>query len=261
MRRELCRVVVPDSHGEQIDLAARDACLADIKALNPHEVILLGDHLDCAGTFSTHQRSYTNELAESYEDDCNAANRFLDMIQSRAPRAEMHYLEGNHEAHVERWAARTFPSQKDAEVVLERVGPAAILGLKSRGIRYYRRSRMYMGIPLPGTLRLGRCFFVHGISHSRFATYQHLVRFGTNVVHGHTHRAQSAVERSVTSSGFGAWCPGTLAKLQPLYKHTEPTSWTHGYAVQLVQPSGVFLHINIPIVKGRSLLPRAMRAA
>lgn len=253
--RNKVRVIIPDSHGNHIDIAARDAVILDVKSLCPDEIVLLGDHLDCAGTFSTHQRTYTNEMAEAYGDDVDAANEFLDLLQKAAPKCHnWDYLEGNHEQHVERWASRTFQSQKDAENLLEVYGPSASLKLRDRGIRYYKRSTHYYGISIPGTIKRGACFFVHGISHSKHAAAVHLQRFGANVVFGHIHRSQSTVERTVTSDGFGAWCPGTLAKLQPLYKHTEPSSWSHGYGVQFVNPSGQFLHINVPINKGRSLL-------
>ena len=102
------RVAIPDSHGEHIDIPARDACLRDLRSLDPHEIVMLGDHVDAGGTFSAHQRSYTNEMTESYADDTEAANRFLDAIQRAAPRARIYYLEGNHEQHVERWASREF---------------------------------------------------------------------------------------------------------------------------------------------------------
>lgn len=257
----MIRVIVPDSHGAHIDRRARDAFLADLRQLDPDQLVFLGDHVDCAGTFSTHQRTYTNEIPETYEKDCEAANDFLDEAQKRAPRASGWYLEGNHEQHVERWASRQFLNREDAEGLLAVYGPAAVLRLKDRGIRYFRRSEHYMGISIPGCIRLGRCFFVHGISHSKHAAAVHLARFGANVVFGHIHRSQSVVERSVTSNGFGAWCPGTLAKLQPLYKHTEPSSWSHGYAVQFVNKSGQFLHINVPILNGRSLLMQVGKAA
>lgn len=253
MNRSRVRVIIPDSHGEHIDWTAANAFLGDLKALNPDEIVGMGDHLDCAGTFSSHQRSYTNELAESYQDDVEAANTFWDMVQARS-NAETYYLEGNHEAHVERWASRTFTSKKDADSLLDKFGPVPVLGLKRRGIKYYRRSEHYQGISIPGCIRLGKCFFVHGISHSKHAAVAHLARFGANVVFGHVHRSQAIVERTVTASGFGAWCPGTLAKLQPLYKHTEPSSWSHGYGVQFVAPSGNFLHLNVPILDGKSLL-------
>lgn len=259
MRGSYVRLVVPDSHGNHIDKRARDACVADAKLLAPKHIVLLGDHLDCAGTFSTHQRSYTNEMAESYEEDVDGANDFLDLLQKACPGAtDMDYLEGNHEAHVERWASRTFFSKADAENLLEKFGPTAVLDLKRRGIRYYKRSEHY-GVAIPGCIKRGKCHFVHGISHSKHAAATHLARFGASVVFGHIHRSQSVVERSVTSNGYGAWCPGTLAKLQPLYKHTEPSSWSHGYAVQFVNASGNFLHVNVPILNGVSMLREVLR--
>jgi len=254
VNRSKVRVIIPDSHGTHIDTAAAKACVRDIKKLSADEVVFLGDHVDCGGVFTTHARSYTHEMTESYEDDCAAANDFLDDIQHAAPKAVCHYIEGNHEARVERWVASTFSSQKDAKSLLSKYAPSAMLRLKDRGIKYYDRATHYMGLSIPGAIRLGKCFFVHGVSHSRHAAATHLARFGANVVFGHVHRSQSTVERTVTSDGFGAWCPGTLAKLQPLYRHTAPTSWTHGYGVQFIAPSGRFIHINVPIHKGVSML-------
>ncbi len=253
--RHVIRMIVPDSHGAHIDEDARDAFVRDVKRIVPEQIVWIGDHLDCGGTFSSHQRSYTNELCEAYEDDCKAANTFLDMVMRAAPDAQHWYIEGNHEAHVERWAARNFQSHKDAVKLLEAFGPWRVLKLREREIKYFRRSEHYQGLSIPGTIKLGKCYFTHGVSHSKHATHVHLERFGANVVHGHTHRSQAVVERTVSSDGHGAWCPGTLAKLQPLYKHTVPTSWSHGYGMQFVnQATGRFMHFNVPIHSGESML-------
>jgi predicted phosphodiesterase len=259
--REEVLVIMPDSHGQHIDLAARTAFLKDVRALRPTGIIGLGDHTDCGGTFSTHQRSFTNEMTESYEDDVAATTDLLDDLTDAAPGAWIDLLEGNHEQHVERWASRTFQSHKDAVGMLARYGIEPVLKLKERGIRYFKRSEFYQGISIQGAIRYGRCFYVHGITAAKFATAIHLDRFGDNVVHGHTHRAQSHIGRTVTKDCIGAWCPGTLAKQQPLYQHTNPTNWTHGYGVNFIQPSGAFFYVNVPIVRGVSLLPRMMRAA
>ena len=249
------RVFVPDTHGNHIDLRAAAAFFRDLRMLAPDEIVLLGDHLDCGGTFSAHQRSYTNEFTDSYKSDTRAANAFLDELLDTAPSAKVWYLEGNHEAHVERWASRNFAAQEDAEDLLECFGPEAVLRIAERPrIRYISRKKTYMGLTIPGTIRLGKCFATHGISFSKHADEVHLARFGASVVFGHVHRSMSVVIRTVTSAGHGAWCPGTLAKLQPLYKHTEPTAWTHGYAVQVVSSGGKFLHFNVPIMSGESLL-------
>lgn len=260
--RNIVRVIIPDSHGEHIDPKAEKAFLRDLAYLAPEEVIMLGDHLDCGGTFSTHQRNYTNEMTESYDADCRAANSFLDAIQRAAPDALIDYMEGNHEQHVERWASRTFERRKDAEKLLEKFGPAAVLDLKGRGIRYYKSSEFYNGLSVPGTIRRGKCLVTHGFSFSRNAANVHLERAGgTSIVFGHCHRAMSVVSRTVLSDAIGAWCPGTLAKLQPLYRHTSPTTWSHGYAFQFVDTrTGKFLHINVPIFNGTSGLIDAMRS-
>jgi predicted phosphodiesterase len=256
--REFIRLVIPDSHGNHIDVPARDALLNDAIALKPHQTVWLGDHLDAGGTFSEHQRTYTNEMVESYEEDVAAANEFLDKYEAASPKDEDFYIEGNHEQHIERWAARNAMNAREAEFILKKMGPVAVLGLEKRGIKYFKRSEHY-GLPIPGAIRLGKCHFVHGISHSEHAAAQHLKRFGASVVYGHTHRAAFVTERTVTADGIMAANPGTLAKLQPLYHHTAPSSWSHGYAIQLVHPSGNFCHIHVPILNGVSFLPSVFR--
>lgn len=259
--RHVTRVIVPDSHGAHIDPTARAVFLADLARLRPEQVVLLGDHLDAGGTFSSHQATYTNELTESYQDDVDATNAFLDEIRLRAPHAEIRYIEGNHEQHVERWCARNIRNYRDAEMVRQLLGPEGVLRLKQREIAYYRRSEFYDGLSIPGTTRWGRCFFTHGVSHSKSADSVHLERFGASVVFGHVHRSISVVSRTVTSTGHGAWCPGTLAKLQPLYKHTQPSTWSLGYGLQFVNASTQsFAHWNVPILGNVSMLDVAIAA-
>lgn len=248
------RLIIPDSHGAHVDRAAAQAMIADAKRMNVTEVVWLGDHLDCGGIFSAHQRSYTNEIAESWADDCDAANWLLDAVQKATPGARHHYIEGNHEFHVERWASRTFTHKTDADRYLERQGPAAVLRLKERGIQFYRQGELHGNCSVPGMIRLGKVFFTHGWAFSRHATYAHLSAAGESIVHGHTHRAQSILTRTATSDAIGGHCPGTLAKLQPLYRHNSPSEWTHGYAVELFSSTGRFLHIHVPIVRGQSML-------
>jgi len=252
--RSIVRLIIPDSHGSEIDLAARDACIADARSICPNEVVLLGDHVDVGGIFSTHQRSYVEEIRYSYEDDLQAAADFLDELHKAAPRAQFHYLEGNHEAHAERWVARTFYHAKDARAVNNLLAPEKRLKLKSRGIKYYKSQDQHHGLSTRGTIKLGKCYFTHGISAAKQAASVHLDAFGACVVFGHVHRAQSEVRRTLAAEEIGAWCPGTLAKLQPLYLHTGVSRWSHGYAIQFVNPSGTFLHVQVPIVKGKSML-------
>ncbi len=253
--KHIVRAIIPDSHGNHADKQAVSAMLADMRKFQIDQVVWLGDHLDCGGLFSSHQRAYTNEMAETFADDVDACNELLDRVQTACPDAQHHYLFGNHENHCERWASRTFLNKTDADRYLEKQGPAALLKLKQRGFKWYLTSETYGGLPTPGVLRLGRVHFSHGWSFGKNATADHLASAGVSIVHGHTHTAQSILSRSMASGAIGAHCPGTLARLQPLYRHGTPTRWTHGWALQIVNLSTQsFLHLHIPIVRGKSML-------
>jgi predicted phosphodiesterase len=249
------RVVVPDSHGAHIDAAASAAFLGDLELLRPREVVWIGDHLDCGGFLAQHHTlGYVPDTAYSFADDVEMANQFIDSVQARAPDAAHHYVEGNHENRVERWCIQqTLGKGIDAEFLLKHFGPESVLNLGKRGIPYYRRSRFYHGVNTPGTIKLGACHFTHGFSAAKHAASAVAAKFASNVVFGHTHRIDVVITRLVTGDLISA-SVGCLTKLQPLWRHTDPTGWAHGYGLQIVAGSGDFLHITVPIVEGVSLL-------
>lgn len=250
----VARVIVPDSHGVYQDDHAVRAFLVDLAHIRPAQVVMLGDHVDAGGIFSAHQPNYAEELDYSYEADCDATAKLLDDIQAAAPSAWIAYLEGNHEAHVARHVVRLKANARDARAMAALLAPEARLKLRERGITFIGQESFWGGLAVRGTLKLGRCYFAHGYRVNKHATASHMSDFGACIVHGHTHRMASTHGRTVASDAIGAWCPGTLAKLQPLYRHTAPTDWAHGYGLQFVEADGRFLHVNVPIVAGRSLL-------
>lgn len=253
---EFVRVIIPDSHGSAIDPTAAGRFLDDLKTLRPKEIVMLGDHVDCGGFLAQHHTlGYVAQTDYCYEDDIASANHFLDSIQSAAPEAAIHYIEGNHERRVETWCVtQTLRHQRDCEMLRRAFAPEFLLRLKERGIPYYRQAEHYGGVRVPGAIRLGKCFFWHGVSTARQAASVNILQFAGNVVYGHTHRDQHDSRRPIARGDIGAWCPGCLCRQQPLWQHTRPTDWTHGYGVQIVDRSGDFLHVTVRIVDGRSLL-------
>lgn len=250
------RVIIPDSHGSAIDPQAAATFLADLKALDPDEIIMGGDHVDCGGFLAQHHTlGYVAQTNYTYEEDLRAANKFLDEIQKLAPRAEIHTIEGNHERRVETWAVtETLRNSKDSEWLRKLVAPEYQLRLAERGIKYYKQSERYQGIRIPGAIKRGKCYFWHSVSTAKSAALVNLQQFGANVVYFHTHREDSASGVPVGLGDIGAWNVGCLCLRQPLWQHTRPTNWTTGYGVQLVARSGNFLHITARIVDGQSLL-------
>lgn len=216
---------------------------------------MLGDHLDCGGFLAQHQTlGFVAESEYCYQEDAAACNQFLDEIQKRAPGAQIDYLEGNHEARIEKWIiTQTLRNQRDGEYLHQLFGVESSLSLAKRGIRHYRQGKFYDDLPIPATIRRGHVHFTHGIYTSSNAAAAHLKKYGGNVVFGHTHRADHYMIRTVKAGVIGAWNPGCLCQLQRLWNHTGLTDWSHGYGLQVVQGDD-FLHINVPIIDGKSYL-------
>jgi len=252
------RVIIPDTHGCFADEEALSAFLFDLEQLSPNvrEIVMLGDHLDCGGFLAQHWTlGYVAEADYTFEDDVDAANQLLDRIQAACPEAKIHYLEGNHERRIEKWClTQTLKNKKDASYLMRMFGVESVLHLRERGISHYKQGQFYDGVAIPSTIKLGKCYFTHGSRTGQNPCKLMLGDFGGNVVFGHVHRMDSYSDRTVSEGVIGAWSPGCLCRLQPLWNHTQITGWSHGYGVQLVREDDEFLHINVPIIGGKSYL-------
>lgn len=250
------RLIIPDSHGSHMDEMAAAALLRDLDYLKPRERIWLGDHLDCGGFLAQNYTwGYVAEANYTFADDVAAANRFIDAVCEKTPRSvEDEYIEGNHERRIERWCiTEALRNKKDADYLKDRFGVATQLHLKKRGFNHYEQGKTYFGFSVPATIRKGHCVFTHGSVNARRPACKMLAKFATNVAFGHNH-CGDIVHDTLLEKDVMAACCQSLCKRQPMWKHTDPSTWSHGYALQVCLPNGMFLHINVPIVNGQSLL-------
>ena len=249
------RVTAGDVHGMMMDREAVAVFLRDLATLDPDEVVLLGDMIECGGFLARHITVGFVALTDySYQEDIAAANWFLDEVQKAAPHAVIHYLEGNHEDRVERWCVdQAMAHKRDADFLLGVFGPQKLLNLANRGVHYYRRSEIYCeGLPR-GWIKIGKMCFVHELGASKNAARDAVCRAAANVTFGHTHREDEA---TVVFPGVGivkAFNPGCLCSIAPVWKKSDPTSWSQGYAIDIVAKSGNFQRIHVPIWRGESL--------
>lgn len=261
LRADHVRVFAGDLHGYYQDVDAVKAFMSDMKLLQPREICLLGDMLDCGGFLAQHLTlGFVAEGEYTFEQDVAAANDFLTRLQKVYPKARITYLEGNHEHRLEKWCiTQTLRNSKDARMLYEHFNPVTVLSLRQRGIRYVTQSEFADGVSIRGTVRYGHSgcevYATHGITACKHAAFRHVERFGGNVVYGHTHRADSAIINTVASTIIGAWSPGCLSQRVRLWNHqNQPDSWTRGYHVQFVSKSGLFQPVNVSIVGGASLM-------
>ena len=184
-KSESVRVTAGDVHGMMMDRAAVDAFLRDVKTLNPNEVVLGGDIVECGGWLAKHfPIGFVATCDYSYQEDVRAASWFLDELQKAAPNACLHYLEGNHEDRVERWCVdQTMSHGRDADFLRRAFSPFALLRLEERGIPYYRRTEIY-GAGLPrGWMKIGRMFFTHALAYSKNAARDAAIKTAGNVTY------------------------------------------------------------------------------
>jgi hypothetical protein len=254
-KEDFVRIVVNDVHGSMMDREAVEAFLADLKQWDPDEVVLNGDIIECGGFLAAHHTlGYVAQTEYTLQDDIAAGNWLLDEIQKAAPRAVIHYLEGNHEDRLERWIVdQTMRHGRESEFLRQLIGPQTLLRLNERGVHYYRRGEHQLpGLP-PGWIKLGKIFFVHELGGGKNAASAAVGRTAGNVVFAHTHQSD---ESTMVLPGVGlvkAWNPGCMCHRQPLWRHSNPTNWSHGYAVQFIAKSGDFMHINVAVWEGKSL--------
>jgi hypothetical protein len=250
------RVICNDVHGSMMDEDAVGAFLSDLKMWNPNEVVLNGDIIECGGFLAAHHTlGYVAQTEYSWQADIAAGNWFLDEVQKAAPNAVIHFIEGNHEDRVERWIVdQTMRHNRDSEFLRTMLSPKTLLRLDERGVKYYERGKHHInGLP-PGWIKLGKIFFVHELGGGKNAASKAVGTTAGNVVFAHTHQEDSS---TLVLPGVGlvkAWNPGCLCQRQPLWRHSNPTNWSHGYGVQFIEDNGEFLHVNVPIFEGRSLV-------
>lgn len=254
-RAEIVRISAGDLHGMRQDPKAVAAFIADVKSLDPDEIVFLGDMNDCEGWLAQHHTiGYVANCDYSYAEDTKATNQFLDDVQAAAPHAVIHWVMGNHDDRIERAIVDlTLGHQMDSAMLNKLWGPAAILRLEERGIKWYKRDEIYVeGYPR-GWLKLGKMCFTHELGRGKNAARDAVTKSAANVTFGHTHRDDSA---TIVFPGVGickAFNPGCLCLMQPIYAHSDPTSWSQGYDIDFVAKSENFQRIHVPIWRGESL--------
>lgn len=252
---DIVEVIFSDVHGNQHDPKAFAALIGDLEVLNPNRIFIGGDFINCGGFLAEHHTlGYVAESDDSYESDIEVSNHLLDAIQRAAPNAEIHYLEGNHEWRVERWAlTQRLAHHKDIEHLRKTFCAENVLRLAKRGIRYYRQGATHPGCTVPGWVKMDKLFYVHKISNAVDAASVAIAKAAGNIVFFDTHRGAFKPTMIPGVGLISAWNPGCLCQRQPLYANTNPTGWTHGYLVRFIsKKTGAFQMVNVTINDGLS---------
>jgi len=235
----------PDMHIPDHDEEAVAVAMAAQREFKPDNVIIGNDLLQATPFSKFGNQTIKEAIALDFKTtELDPANKFIDEVQKYTK--STYFQEGNHDAHIERWAA-THGS-----------GAISVFNLISPKVNLSENRKNFIYVDQGTPIRLhDKLICVHGWSYSIHCAAAHRRKSPLqSVIFNHAHRMQSdTLTYPASDMPTTAMCAGCLCKRMPMYKHDgNPTGWTHGFWVAYV---GVhdFTMYSVPINKGRAILP------
>lgn len=218
---------------EQINLKPVFKYIEDLK---PDYVILGGDIIDAMGLHCSESMRADQVNMDWYERDTNFLKEFLGEIYRIVPKAEVVFLEGNHE---ERWQriAKKYPKVFKNVINLKR--DSAVKGMNIKWIPYGTYSSYY---------KLGDTVFIHGTVFPD----NHAKKYATDhtpykCIYGHLHHFQSYTTRKAfsTMSPRYAVTAGCLSKTTPEWKKGAPNQWVNGFISFILDRANIIPSVHL----------------
>ena len=235
----------PDMHIPDHDPEAVAVAEAAQREFKPDNVIVGNDMLQATPFSRFGNHTIQESLAQDFKaTELDPANDFMDRVQRYTKTT--YFQEGNHDAHIERWAAN---HGQGAVSIFSLISPRINLSKGRKDFVYIRQGENIQLHP--------KLICTHGWSYSIHCAAVHRRKSPLqSVIFNHAHRMQSdTLTYPAMDMPTTAMCAGCLCKRQPMYKHDgNPTGWTHGFWVAYVG-SKDFTMYAVPINKGRAILP------
>jgi hypothetical protein len=243
---DLTKMLLPDPHIPDHDKLAMEVALRAQEKFQPDVTIIGNDFVQCT-PFQQHK---VNKLRESHAKDFHEhtikpANKIIDRIQDNTMLTV--FQQGNHDAWIERWAARGDSTEKSIYSMVSLKTHLA----KDRA-RFIWMPEYGMSIKIHENL-----YCVHGWSYCRHAAGKHLEKSKTkSIIFNHTHRIQLDTTGDPWDEGsIQAISAGCLCKKKAAYRHDNaPSDWAHGFWVAYIGKES-FTMYPVLIDKGQAVLP------
>lgn len=223
-----------DNHIPVQDRWVQALVLDFIRRYEPGTIHLLGDFSDCYDV-SKHLKDPAR--ANQFDAELDEARSVLTEIRDLAPRAALEFSEGNHENRIPRFC-RTHCPQLEKSVEYPK-----LMGMKDLRVNWHPATRPY---------KMGSLLVTHGNlirKHSAYTAKCVLERFGTPVIHGHTHRMGSHYRTPINGKVQAAWENGCTCLIDPdLHPYTD-LNWQQGFSVAQFRNS--FFQMEQVLIHGR----------
>lgn len=203
----------------------------------PTDRVYGGDQLDLSCISHWNVERLRQIEGKRLKSDYDNANRILDRHDKIFKSKQVKWLVGNHED----WLQGLYDKLPALEGLLD---IEVHLRLKERG---------YSVIPLNSYAKIGKLYYLHGLStatHHAKATVQSV---GRSVVYGHIHNVQvhTAVSPIDSTEIHRATSLPCMCDMNPPYMKNRPSNWSQGFGIAFIRNCGAFQHHIIDIINGK----------
>lgn len=237
--------VIYDAHIPYQSTTAFSVAQEECTKYDPDVIIIGGDFVD----FRDISFWKNAERRLPFHEELAIAREYIQVFRNNFPDKEIIFLEGNHEARLERYVISKAPELYG----LDGLGVADILRLDDLDIHYISNVKIMNEGFAP--FSLGKLYILHGHEVRMSWTGVNLARTMylktfVNVMFGHHHQSQHYIFKKLDNTHEGAWLVGGLCKLHEIYQ--PQNNWINGFAtVDFNQDTGFFKVDNRIIIGGK----------
>lgn len=208
-----------------------------LRTYQPDIIVFNGDLLDCE-TISKFDRIPGGSLKE----ELSICREFFSDIRMICPKAEIHYLTGNHEMRLRSYLIKNIKDPATFELIQERLSLDELLNLGKYDIKFHdlpdNISRFDDNYVKMGKFNIGH--FNRVSKHSAYTIKNIIDDKGASVIQGHTHRLGLYFKKTLNGTLIGAET-GCLCKIEPDY--CVNPNWSNGWVV--IENNNVYpIHIK-----------------
>lgn len=218
------------------DRKALDAVIQVALDWQPDVIVLLGDHLDLAAWSLKYPRP--PEYRQTTGATINELYWDLHRLRESCPNSEIIWLEGNHEARIQKALTEILPESVNLAPAGEKM-PALclerLLHLDQLGIKYIK--------PFPADYWLwDKIQITHGEGHGKGVTTKLAKIKSYSMVKGHGHGLELSCSRVETPQGgknITVMQPGCLCRIDGAVPGISPRpDWQHGVGFAILDENG-----------------------
>lgn len=222
---------------ENINLKGVEAYANDfVKEYGCTDRVYGGDQLDLSCISHWNLERLRQVEGKRLKSDYDQANGILDR-HDKIFKGQVHWLTGNHEDWVQNIYDK-FPAMEGLLDIEEH------LKLKERGYKVY---------PLNSFAKIGKLYYIHGVSTSVNHAKTTVQQVGRSVRYGHIHNVQThtAVSPIDSKEIHRATSLPCMCNLNPPYLKNRPTNWSQGFGISFIRDNGCFQSHIIDIIGGK----------